>query len=249
MVDATALQPLADSDTPTLALVGAPTPAHSGAEQLAHSGFGSAVESVAPEPAESGAGSVGSFIAPSSTTGSATLMPASGGALPTLAHCGASSLSPGSAGTLDSWGVVGDGPDTAVDAMATVEQVRAVGIVSASSLPLASALAHATAEEQSHGSLSQTTLVLAGVESPSTDGKEDEPMRAAATLPSTGGAHPLQLATGGVPTDALDNSSDAGASWFAEVTAGDAAGVPKNKQRTSVGQDAAAATAEIQRDL
>ena len=67
---------------------------------------------------------------------------------------------------------------------------------------------------------------------------------AAATLPSTGGAHPLQLATGGVPTDALDNSSDAGASWFAEVTAGDAAGVPKKKQRTSVGQDAAAATAE-----
>ena len=69
-------------------------------------------------------------------------------------------------------------------------------------------------------------------------------MRAAATLPSTGGAHPLQLATGGVPTDALDNSSDAGASWFAEVTAGDAAGAPKKKQRTSVGQDAAAATAE-----
>ena len=110
MVDATALQPLADSDTPTLALVGARTPAHSGAEQLAHSGFGSAVESVAPEPAESGAGSVGSFIAPSSTTGSATLVPASGGAPPTLAHSGASSLSPGSAGTLDSWVAVGDGP-------------------------------------------------------------------------------------------------------------------------------------------
>ena len=120
---------------------------------------------------------------------------------------------------------------------------------------------------------------------------------AAATLPSTGGAHPRQLATGGVPThgaallapdgavllapggegvaasvaaraaaasaalaglddaqggevlanggEVLANGGDGVASSTADATAGHAAGVPTKKRRTSVGQDAAAATAAI----